>query len=80
MRVNIVGLPHLEQGGRNVFDIFVLSAIRDPHLTRLAWRRLSRVWAAGFASSHLGPRQLQRSSFEILSLPVGQSHGLALLR
>jgi hypothetical protein len=38
MRVNSKGLPHLEQGGRNLFDIFVLSAIRGRYLTRPAWR------------------------------------------
>jgi hypothetical protein len=27
MQVNIKGLPHLEQGGRNLFDICTLSAI-----------------------------------------------------
>ena len=27
MQVNIKGLPHLEQGGRNLFDICALSAI-----------------------------------------------------
>ena len=26
MQVNIKGLPHLEQGGRNLFDICALSA------------------------------------------------------
>jgi len=38
MRVNSKGLPHLEQGGRNLFDIFVLSAIRGRYLTHPAWR------------------------------------------
>ena len=33
MRVNSKGLPHLEQGGRNLFDFFVLSAIRGRYLT-----------------------------------------------
>jgi len=38
MRVNSKGLPHLEQGGRNLFDIFVLSAIRGHYPTHPAWR------------------------------------------
>src|SRR4030088_159860 len=33
MRVNSKGLPHLEQGGRTLFDIVVLSAIRDRYDT-----------------------------------------------
>jgi hypothetical protein len=40
MRVNIVGFPHLEQGGRKVFDIFVLSAIKD---RRLTWSRMQQT-------------------------------------
>ena len=36
--VNSKGLPHLEQGGRNLFDIVVLSAIRDRYDTHPAWR------------------------------------------
>jgi hypothetical protein len=38
MRVNSKGLPHLEQGGRNLFDIVVLSAIRDRYDTHPPWR------------------------------------------
>jgi hypothetical protein len=32
------GLPHLEQGGRNLFDIAVLSATRDRYDTHPPWR------------------------------------------
>jgi hypothetical protein len=37
MHVNSKGLPHLEQGGRNLFDNFVLSAIAGRYLTHPAW-------------------------------------------
>src|ERR1700680_1746127 len=51
LRVNIVGLPHLEQGGRNALDIFVLSAIKDRRLTRPACSKQSPKSLRAFRAS-----------------------------